>query len=117
MNPIQSILASLLLCSAIFGQASGDSRPHVVFKHLVPPIYPGLANVAHIAGDVSLKVSIHTDGTLEAVTPISGDRLLMQASVESAKQSQFECRNCDGLTEKSLVYTFKLPAEHYSPDP
>lgn len=117
MKPILSTLALLLLCCQIFGQQNGDSTPRVVFKRFVAPAYPSMAIIAKIAGDVSVNISVHADGTLESVTPISGDRILTQAAVESAKQSQFQCRNCNGLTEKSLIYTFQLPAVRPDPDP
>ena len=89
--------------------------PHVVLKSLVPPLYPSTAIAQGIDGDVRLKVSVRADGSVESVTAIDGNRILIQAAVESAKQSQFECKGCAGLTETSLTYSFKRPQS--PPDP
>lgn len=92
---------------------AAGSAPQVVFKKLVPPVVTGLMVTARTfgsptdAGDVILKLSVHPDGSIESVTPVSGDRGLTQAAVESARQSQFECRGCQALTEKSLIYSFR----------
>jgi|SRR5579859_182540 len=89
-----------------------DSTPHVVLKKLAGAFYPGIANAANITGDVNIKVFVRADGSVESVVAVSGERILLMAAMESAKQSQFECRGgCSGLTEKSLIYTFRqLPA-------
>jgi len=98
------------------GTENGDSAPRVVLKKLFPPLYPSMAVIAGAAGDVSLKVSVHPDGSIESVEVISGHRLLVQAAQESAKHSQFECRSCNGLTLKSLTYSFHL-SPRVPPDP
>jgi len=73
---------------------SKDSLPHVVLNKLTPPIYPPLARQARIAGDVTLTLSIQPDGSIESLATINGHPMLVQAALDSAKQSQFECRNC-----------------------
>jgi hypothetical protein len=42
---------------------------------------------------------------------------LIQAAVESTKQSKFECRGCSGLTEKVLIYSFQLSPVPIPADP
>lgn len=98
------------------GTSTGDSAPNVVLRRLFPPIYPSMAVIAGLAGDVSLKVSVHPDGGIESVEVISGHHLLVQIALESAKQSQFECRSCSGLTWKYLTYSFHL-SPRVPPDP
>lgn len=94
---------------------SDDSTPRVVLKHLYPPLNPGIAQADGTDSDVTIKAFVRADGSVESVTPLSGEQLLQQAVRESAAKSQFECRGCRGLTEKILLYTFRvLPGP---PDP
>jgi len=94
---------------------SDDTTPHVVLKKLVQPFYPQMARVAGIGGDVTIKVFVRADGSIQSVAPVSGDRLLLQAAMDSAEKSQFECRGCSALTEKHLTYTFRSSTA--APDP
>lgn len=114
-----------LSCSAAPQSASpqGDagnerSTPQVTMVRLVPPAYPSMAVVARIEGNVNLKVAVRPDGSVASVTAISGVHpVLTHAAVESAKQSQFACRNCNDVIEQSLIYTFQLPGSEAKADP
>jgi len=65
--------------------------------------------MAHIAGDVVVEVGVAPDGTIQSTEVVSGPPLLEKATLESAGQSQFECRNCDMKPRKvRLVYTYRL---------
>ena len=76
---------------------------------LSPPIYPPLAKVARIAGEVNVTVSVRQDGSVESAVVISGHPILKRAALESAQQSHFDCRNCsDVLTSLTIIYTFQL---------
>jgi len=115
-HSIALLAATLALWSSAFPESApaqakpdnGNTAPQVALKKLFPPVYPQMAKIAAISGDVSLKVSVHPDGSIEFVTALSGDRMLVQAAVESANRSQFECRGCSGSTEKPLLYSFQL---------
>ena len=112
-----SALSSLAVSQASSGYArtsDGDSAPQVILIKLYPPKYPEIAIMAGTAGAVTLTVSVRPDGIVKSVKIVSGDRALTQAAVQSASQSQFQCRGCTGLTEKSLTYTFRpsqVPAD------
>ena len=94
----------------------GDLAPHVVLSKLSPPVYSQLARLGGLAGNVILKVSVRPDGSIESVTAVSGNPVLMQAALESAQHSQFECRACDAATgSQSLTYSFRISEE--KPDP
>ncbi len=90
--------------------ASPDSSEDgVVLTKLSNPVYPPLARQTRVAGDVVLLLGIRPDGTIESAVVDSGHPLLKQAALDSAQQSQFECRKCDGpVTSFRLVYTFQL---------
>jgi TonB family protein len=80
---------------------------------LFPPNYPPLARQARIFGDVHLKVSIHSDGSINSVTLIDGPPVLVQAALDSARQSHFDCERCggSGLVERTFTYSFQIPAQ------
>lgn len=113
---IAGLAATIALWSSAFPQSAApqaksdnaSAAPQVVLKKLFPPVYPQMAKVARIYGDVSLKLYVHPDGSVESVVANSGNPMLVLAAVESTKQSQFECRGCNGLTEKSLLYSFQV---------
>jgi hypothetical protein len=94
----------------------GDSATHIVFRRFSYPIYPSLAHMSNIVGDVILKVSFRPDGSVESLAAVSGDPMLTQAALDSARQSQFECRSCVAPDlSQSLIYAFRIiPGE---PDP
>jgi len=76
------------------------------------PIYPQIARVAHIEGELALTVTLNHDGTVKSAVVVSGPPLLAEAALLSAKQSQFECRTCDESSPSvELKYTFRLIGE------
>lgn len=88
-----------------------EVEARVVLSKLFPPIYPPLARQARVSGDVHLKVSIYSDGSIHSVTVIDGPPMLQQAAQDSAKQSRFDCEHCggSGLIEKTFTYSFQIP--------
>jgi len=92
--------------------SSGTLQSEVVLVNLSSPVYPPLARATRISGDVHLSLGIRRDGSVESALVVRGHPLLQQAVLESAQQSQFECRGCtETVTSYSLVYTFQL-ADH-----
>lgn len=89
------------------------SRPkgEVVMTDRSNPTYPPLARTASISGDVELKLEIRKDGTIQSASVVSGHPMLVQAALDSAQRSHFECRECeDAVTVESFTYTFKFEA-------
>lgn len=98
--------------------SSQTPQTGVVMTKLSPPIYPPLARQARIMGDVKLKVDIRPDGSVESAEVISGHPILKLAALDSAKNSVFECRGCEGPQTSSLVYNFViLDTAEFKPDP
>jgi TonB family protein len=84
-------------------------KGNVVMVSLFNAIYPPLARQAGISGDVELKLGIRRDGSIESAAAVSGHAMLTQAALNSAQQSQFECRGCeDEVTSHTLVYSFQF---------
>jgi TonB family protein len=89
-----------------------ESQTGVVIAKLSPPVYPLVARLAHITGEVDLMLSIGRDGGVESAVIVSGPPILQRFALESAQKSQFECRRCDeAVTSYSMTYTFQLVDE------
>jgi TonB family protein len=113
------VTIGFLLLQNAAGQAAAPSnavQAGVVLSKLSQPIYPQMARVAAIQGDVEVKLGIRRDGSIESVAAVSGHPILKQAALDSAQQSQFECRACvDEVTSYFLTYSFQLATGTYAP--
>lgn len=100
-----SVSKSLSQSSVISDSPQGE----VFLTKLSPLSYPPLARQTRIAGDVALMLGVRQDGSVESAVVVSGHPLLQQVALDSARQSQYECRKCSqGITSYRLVYTFQL---------
>jgi TonB family protein len=81
----------------------------VVMTKLSPVIFPPLARMTNIDGDVKVELAIRKDGSVESAVLFSGHPMLASAALDSARQSQFECKGCtETLTSYLLTYTFRI---------
>ena len=109
------IVVVVRLCATV-EPASAQSAPSpdasqrgVLLTKLSEPTYPRLAQLARIAGDVDLILTIRRDGTVQSAVIVSGHPMLRQAALDSAKQTQFECEGCgEGVTSYELKYKFQI---------
>jgi hypothetical protein len=105
-----------LMPSSLGSAQDAEATSRMTLSKLSPPVYPPLARQAMIRGDVTVKVSLHADRTIESVTPIDGHPMLVQAAVNSARQSTFECVRCENSGgAQSFIYSFEQSPE--KPDP
>jgi TonB family protein len=75
------------------------------------PKYPMLALSANITGDVVVRLRIRKDGAVESATVESGQSLLAEAALNSARPSRFECSSCSSeVTPFSVTYSYQLAA-------
>lgn len=106
------IIAFLILASRSHSQSAdsvGSPQISVFLAKLSDPVFPPLAKAARVSGDVIVRVSVQTDGTVRSVDIVSGPAMLVQAAKLSAEKSQFECRGCTvGTREYPLTYSFRL---------
>ena len=101
--------AASVECLAQSAPVSDSPQNRVVLIKLSQPVYPPLARVAGVMGDVELTLEVRRDGSVQSVEVIRGSSLLREAAVASARQSTFECRNCsEDATSSRIVYTFQL---------
>ena len=96
-------------CAQSAAQSPDAAQSGVVLTKLVQLRYPPLARQARIQGDVEITVGIRRDGSVESAVIASGHPMLKEAALESARNSQYECRGCsEAITSSSLVYSFQL---------
>jgi TonB family protein len=101
----------VLACQSILPQSAdpSDLQTSVVITKLAQPSYPPVARQARIQGDVQIMVGVRRDGSVESVSLTSGHAILGRAALQSAQNSEYECRRCtEAVTSYSLVYTFRL---------
>lgn len=104
------VVIVLTLVPNAIGQAAAvpdTAQTKVVLSKLTQPVYPQMARIANIQGEVEVKLGIRPNGSIESAVAVSGHPILKQAALDSAQQSQFECRGCsDDVTFYSLTYSF-----------
>ena len=62
--------------------------PKLIFK--VAPVYPAEAAQQHVSGDVVMDVTLKEDGTVDQVSVIDGDPLLVDAATPAVKQWRYQ---------------------------
>jgi len=78
----------------------------------VEPSYPMQARAQHIAGSVSLEVTIAEDGTIRNVKDISGSPVLAAAArsaLQSWRYSPFLLNGKPVAIQKQITFIFRLP--------
>jgi len=81
-------------------------RGRAALLSLSKPVYPQMARVANVFGEVKVSVTVHPDDTTDVVG-LSGHPLLRSAAIDSAKQSHFACRACTLPLVYLLTYDFE----------
>lgn len=103
------LVVALLLVGGSCAQAAGKSHPtNIVVTKLATPTYPPIARAARIEGDVTLRLVVRPDGSVESADVVSGHPMLKQAAWDSASRSQFACLQCGSRTTYSLTYRFTV---------
>src|SRR5215472_11553132 len=64
--------------------------------HSVPPVYPGLAKITRVSGDVVVDALIDASGNVKTVKVLSGPTILQQAAIETVRQWKYEPARLDG---------------------
>ena len=103
----------IFLCfHSVFAQDASKNKkaPNgVSLVSLFPPLYPPISRSAHVTGDVVVELLIRKDGSVESARTISGNALLLQSALESAKNSKFECGGCQRESVPyTLTYTYQI---------
>ena len=83
-----------------------ESKGSVILLELSQPLFPQMARIANVEGEVDVNVIVQPDGRTEAFVT-DGHPLLRQSALDSARHSRFECRLCTAPLSYQLVYVFK----------
>jgi hypothetical protein len=93
----------------ILGASALTQEPKLTWVKRVEPVYPQMAKIAHIEGEVWIELELDQQGTLVSLLPVSGHPILIQAASDSLKASKFLCENCSEKTAFfSVVIRFKM---------
>ena len=65
--------------------------------HQVRPVYPSMARLARITGDVRLKAVISTEGKIKNLTAVSGHPLLVDSAMNAVRQWVYKPTVLDGM--------------------
>ena len=104
-NGWRLLLFASVAASLAISRSAQDGT--AVLKSLSNPMYPPLARMANVSGDVRVVVSLRRDGTIASATVLSGPLMLREAALESAQHSVFDCYACVSDKSYLLVYKFE----------
>jgi len=79
--------------------------------HRVEPMYPPIAQQAHIQGIVTLTAVIDKDGIIQRLQLVSGHPLLATAAIDAVKQWRYKPYLLNGQpveAETTVTVTFRL---------
>jgi TonB family protein len=105
----------LIFLTLLFAMAAASSAqqatPFVYPRHIEVPVspYPAIARVAHVSGEVVVKVTIDTDGTVVLAEVVSGSALLRRASTDNVQHWTFSPPPHSRFTQ-TVTYEYKLEA-------
>jgi protein TonB len=63
----------------------------------VRPVYPAMARLARIAGNVRLRAVIGTDGRIKNLIAVSGHPMLVDAAINAVRQWVYKPTVLDGM--------------------
>ena len=77
------------------------------------PLYPTIAHLTHLQGEVILQAVIGKDGSVSATRVLSGHRLLRSAAVDAVKRWRYRPYRIDGRpVDVSTIVTVKFHDDH-----
>lgn len=84
--------------------------PQLGWKTRQEPIYPQMARIAHIQGEVWIEIELSPAGEIVAMRTPTGHPLLVAAAVESLILSKLVCESCgDKNAMFTVLYRFTMP--------
>ncbi|MGJ5819392.1 M56 family metallopeptidase [Paludibaculum fermentans] len=79
------------------------------------PVYPALAKLGRVQGNVMVELSVRSDGSVSEATLMGGHPLLAKAALEAVKSWKFAARPAEQRI--MTMVEFRLPADSVSPSP
>ena len=88
-----------------------DSEAIPLIKSRSKPVFPAIAIAARVSGPVVIKVLVGKSGEIQLVKSVSGPPMLLQASINAARQWSFTPMTIGARSvpyEVQLVFTFTV---------
>jgi hypothetical protein len=95
-------LSAIWMCSVRAQQPAAE--PTATVLTAVAPVYMPIAALANVGGDVSVEVTLASDGSVRYTNALNGNKLLIHASLEAAKRWHFE----PGASDRKAVLKFSF---------
>jgi Gram-negative bacterial TonB protein C-terminal len=106
----KAIIMCLALACGIQAQETAAPEPQLKWATLHEPVYPQMARIAHIQGEVWIEIEVDPAGTIVALRPQSGHPILIRAATESLQLSKPICQDCGADNGVFFVrFLFKIP--------
>ena len=95
---------SALLCgvSQTFAQGTPSQQAQVVLSKLSPPIYPPLARVARVLGDVEIAIQIRPDGSVASAEVVEWPPIIESGSVGKCSTIELRVSRVHSISYKIL---------------
>jgi Gram-negative bacterial TonB protein C-terminal len=105
---------TIVLLLFLMAQGAGNPRPSLIWENFDAPEYPRTAQIAHIAGAVTIEFTIHSDGAIVIERSI-GHWLLIPAAEQTIRTSKIRCGECENGTGRfSVVFDFSIASHDCS---
>ncbi|HLW54629.1 MAG TPA: energy transducer TonB [Candidatus Angelobacter sp.] len=102
-------MLKILVTCVVFSCGLFAQEQEITIVRRVEPVYPQMARVAHIEGEVVLEAEANPDGNIVAIMPVSGHPILIQAATDSLNGWKVRCPNCEGKNAVFVVrYVFTI---------
>lgn len=88
--------------------------------HKVEPVYPPMAKIAHIQGDVVLTAYISKSGSIDDLRAVSGHPILIQSALDAVRQWKYKPYLVNGepvAVETTVTVKFYMPPPGGAPIP
>ena len=84
------------LLGLLVATGAAAQEPTLQWGHLDRPVYPRLAQLAHIQGRAQIEIRLEPDGKASIVSSSGDHGLLVEAARQALEGSQLSCDNCNG---------------------
>jgi TonB family protein len=96
------ILCLSALTLPLFAQRADKNPRKLIFKE--SPRYPLMLKEAHIGGIVRLEIVISAKGTVDSISPLGGNPVLVEAASNAVKKWKYQPADAD--TKTQVEFTF-----------
>jgi TonB family protein len=93
MHPLGTLGIALLLSASLgtsFGEAQAQTRSERKAIDEVAPVYPAMAERAHIKGVVKMEVVVRANGSVKSVKVLGGSPVLIASATDAVRKWKFE---------------------------